>query len=253
MVIVLGTRSSETWRLDTSVFALQLFQDLSTWLKNNYHKYKQNINVKVLPTNRLNQTTETIKRWTHRCVAGCWFKSWTHRLNIHAFSYETHNKRRQNPFQVMMHHYFLPPFRGIKWLLTVTQAEPPPNWHGYVDVWRIEIGPLTRGNRDMVRNVRTKGLWETGTSREINLKISRVPPTPLLRSHTGTVFRSVYCLWTGKRLKEAFDKRKSCFLCEGWRRREELIQDREERRHNGGKRVFLCSVRTSMMKYLQAI
>lgn len=38
----------------------------------------------------------------------------------------------------------------------------------------------------------------------------------------------------------------------GWRR-EELTQDREERRHNGGKRVFLCSVRTSMMKYLQAI
>lgn len=43
------------------------------------------------------------------------------------------------------------------------------------------------------------------------------------------------------------------FLSEGWRRREELTQDREERRHNGGKRVFLCSVRTSMMKYLQAI
>lgn len=43
------------------------------------------------------------------------------------------------------------------------------------------------------------------------------------------------------------------FLSEGWRRREELRQDGEERRHNGGKRVVLCSVRTSMMKYLQAI
>lgn len=51
--------------------------------------------------------------------------------------------RMQKPIQVMMYHHFLPPFRGIKELLTVTQAEPPPIWHGYVDVclenWDVAI------------------------------------------------------------------------------------------------------------------